>query len=575
MKTVQYMQSEEYSAPPTGIGYVLAANSGLGVGRGLVRPDRFDYGPRVGWAYRIGDKQVFRGGAGVFYPTSAAHQIRDPLATNTFNAEYTYQALTGSPVSPWPSSGSDTSGMIPIVGGALIGFNNYPTAEWIPFGIKNPRLIQWNATFERQLAWQTTVRASYIGSAQQGLIMQYDVDMIQANDNPFGTTQGDSDFVGDQPQPYTGTYYACDPYADGDCAYSYADNSRITFPVLGDYVGGAVNRGKSMTNSLQLQVQRKAKNLTYSVAYTYLDQKTSAGDAGQQSFGTGSYNPFNANYDYTRDYYTSTHRVVAYAIYDLPVGRGQRFGANMSRLTDAVIGGWQATTNMFAKSGVGFTPTWSCGDCDPTMAGNIASGDEDATGDEGPTYRARIVNNPYAGQNKHYQFAAEPTDGLGNPTSSAAFQLPNLGSTYWTDPTVARRGALTGPSTWGVNLGLHKSFHVTDRIAVKIGADADNVFNHPMLSPTSLDNFGNIGTINNLTPASLDGVSDGNPLPAGVGTPGGPAQPALQPFTSVGNGTGGVSTIVYNPAFGLKNVSYSQEGIAGNRIIRLIGRITF
>jgi hypothetical protein len=209
------------------------------------------------------------------------------------------------------------------------------------------------------------------------------------------------------------------------------------------------------------------------------------------------------------------------------------------------------------------------------MAGNIASGAEDATGDEGPAYRANIVNNPYAGHDKYHQFAPEPTDALGNPTATAAFQPPDLGSTYWTNPAVAKRGALTGPSTWGVNLGVHKSFHINDRIAMKIGVDADNVFNHPMLSPTSFDTFGNIGTINMLTPASVDGVSDGTPLAPGVGTPGGGAQPALQPVTSVGNGTGGLSTIVYNPAFGLKNVSYSQEGIAGNRVIRLIGRITF
>ncbi len=75
-------------------------------------------------------------------------------------------------------------------------------------------------------------------------------------------------------------------------------------------------------------------------------------------------------------------------------------------------------------------------------------------------------------------------DGLGNPTASAAFQPPDIGSTYWTNPTVAKRGALTGPSTWGVNLGLHKTFHINDRIAFKIGADADNVFNHALLSPT-------------------------------------------------------------------------------------------
>ena len=299
------------------------------------------------------------------------------------------------------------------------------------------------------------------------------------------------------------------------------------------------------------------------------------------AWGTGSYDPFNTTYDYTRDYYVSTHRVVAYAVYDLPFGRGQHYAATANKLTDAIIGGWQATTNMFAKSGIGFTPTWSCGDCDPVMAGNIASGDEDAVGDGGSQYRANIVNNPYAGQGKLHQFAQESTqsginvDGLGNPTSSAPFQPPDLGSTYWSDPYVARRGALTGPSTWGVNLGVHKSIHINDHITFEMGADADNVFNHAMLSPTSLDSFGNVGTINMLTPASVDGVSDGTPLALGVGTPGGPPQPSLQPVTSVGPGTGGVSAITYNPAFGLKNVSYSQEGVAGNRQIRLIGRITF
>ena len=191
--------------------------------------------------------------------------------------------------------------------------------------------MQWNATFEKQLGWQTTVRVSYIGSAQQGMISDYDLDMINANNNPFGTTQGDSDYIGDQPQPYTGTYYACDPYADGDCAYSYADNSRVSFPVIGDYVNGPRNDGKSMTNSLQFQAQRKAKNLTYSVAYTYLDQKASVADVGGASAGADHYNPFNPTYDYTRDYFVSTHRVVAYAVYDLPFGHGQHYGANINR----------------------------------------------------------------------------------------------------------------------------------------------------------------------------------------------------------------------------------------------------
>jgi hypothetical protein len=586
-KTLQYLQPQELSNPPIGIGYVLAANSGLGVGRGLVRPDRFDFGPRAGWAYRLTDKQVLRGGFGLYYPTSSAHIIRDPLSTNTFNDKIAYKSGTGGsqpPITPWPTSSTDTSGETPIGGGYVYSFGNFPTANYVPVGIKNPRLMEWNATFEQQLAWQTTVRISYIGSAQQGLIIGNDLDMINASDNPFGTTQGlppnpsgNLFPVGYGGQaPYTGLYNSCDPLNDGDCAYSGADNARIRFPQLGDYVTGFGNHGKSMTNSLQLQAERKAKGLTYSVAYTYLDQKSSAEDVGDDSLGGDNYNPFNPKFDYTRDSFVSTHRVVAYAVYDLPFGRGKSYGANMNKITDSVVGGWQLTTNMFAKTGVGFTPSWSCNDCDPVMPGNIASGAEDAIGDFGGyAFRPNIINNPYAGQNKTNQFAAEPTDGFGNPTGTAPFQTPDVGSTYWSNPTVARRNALTGPSTWGVNLGVHKSFQVNNRIALKIGADFDNVFNHAMLSPTSPDSFANLGSLNVMTPASLDGVSDGTTLAPGVGSPGGGAQPSVQPFTSYGPGTGNLSTIQYNAAFGLKNQSYSQEGISGNREVRLIGRITF
>jgi hypothetical protein len=584
-KTLQYLQSPETSLPPNGIGYVLASQSGLGVGRGLVRPDKFDYGPRFGWAYHIGDKQVLRGGFGVFYPTSSAHQIRDTLAVNDFNVGAVYKNKAGHPnINPWPTSSTDTSGDTPVAGGALSQTNNYPSAGWVAVGIKNPRLMQWNVTFERQLPRETTLRVSYIGAAQEGMVGGIDLDMINANDNPFGTTQGDGNYNGYVPLPQGSAYGACDPYVAGDCNYSYADSERFTFPMIGDYVAGVGNHGKSRTSSLQFQAERKAKNLTFSTAYTYLDQKSTLADGGGGSLGSGPYDPFNMNFDYTRDYDVSTHRVVAYAVYDLPFGHGQHYAAAANKLTDAMIGGWQATTNMFAKSGLGFTPTWSCGDCDPTMAGNIASGAGDATGSSGPLYRASIVNNPYAGQDKYHQFAAEPTDSLGNPTASAAFQTPNLGSTFWTNPSVAKRGVLTGPSTWGVNLGLHKAFHITDRVSMKIGADADNVFNHPMFSPSgsgsgysNQDTFANVGTIYNLTPASIDGVSDGANLAPGVGDVAGAAQPALQPFTSIGPGIhGGTrSAIQYNPAFGLKNVSYGQEGITGNRQIRLIARITF
>ncbi|HSY90564.1 MAG TPA: TonB-dependent receptor, partial [Candidatus Binatus sp.] len=64
-------------------GYITASQAGLG--RGLVHTDNNNFAPRLGFAYKIGDKSVLRGGWGVFYPTSAAQGIRDAIGTNPFN----------------------------------------------------------------------------------------------------------------------------------------------------------------------------------------------------------------------------------------------------------------------------------------------------------------------------------------------------------------------------------------------------------------------------------------------------------------------------------------------------------
>ena len=79
-KTLKYLDTRMVS-----FGYVLAKDSGLGVGRGVVRMDKTDFSPRIGVAYRLGSKSVIRGGYGIYYPTSAAQGIRDPIATNPFN----------------------------------------------------------------------------------------------------------------------------------------------------------------------------------------------------------------------------------------------------------------------------------------------------------------------------------------------------------------------------------------------------------------------------------------------------------------------------------------------------------
>jgi len=528
-KTLKYLDTRIIS-----FGYVLAKDSGLGVGRGTVRMDKTDISPRIGVAYRLGSKSVIRGGYGIYYPTSAAQGIRDPIATNPFNQTITKRG-TISPIDGWPG-GSD-NGFSPLTGGTIAsGVNGTPAVNAVPFGIRQPRIHQYNVTFEREIGWGNAVRFSYLGSTMHGLIAGKDLNELQPSDLPFGTN-----VVDDNGNP-TGI---CDPVNLGNCGISNADAQRYRFPALGDFVISYGNYGHAQSNAFQTQLEHRFfHGLLFNVSYTYLDQKSTALDTGNSSLGGVTYNQFQPESDYGVDGYVSRHRVVAYGIYDLPVGRGRRYGPSMSRWVDALVGGWQTTFNMFAKSGTGFTPFWICDDCNPIEPGNIGISSLDAVGDFNaePSFRPVVLSN---------NFNQKTGDQMWNP---AAFGLPSVGSDLFTQAGVAKRNMLWGPGTWGVNLGIHKDFRFSERVNIQLGGDIDNLFNHPLLSPNA-DAGGGGGTFALLGDFNVEvDQKTGKLLPINPAIPG---------------------DVNRNPLFGVLNSSFTQEGIDNRRTVRLRLRITF
>ncbi|HEY6122869.1 MAG TPA: hypothetical protein VIV66_23140, partial [Pyrinomonadaceae bacterium] len=363
---------------------VTASQSGLGVGRGLVRTDKNNIAPRVGVALRLTDKSSIRGGWGFYFPTSAAQGIRDSLATNSFNQSLTKRNKdangNSTPFAGWP--GFD-HGFSPLTGGTVrSGINGIPSINPVPVGLQQPRIQQYNVTFERELMRDTSIRFSYLGSSMSGLIAGVDLNEIPPSDVPFGTTIGDG-------------INACDPINNGDCDYSDADKARQPLPGLGDYLANYGNFGHGRSHAFQAQFERRySHGLLLSFAYTYADQKTTSLDWGNSSLGGLVWNPFTPNLDYTQDSWIPKNRVVAYGVWDLPVGRGRAYGSGFSRWTDALIGGWQTSFNMFAKTGTAFTPFWICDDCGPVALGNIGVGSVDAVGDfNGPSYRPVVIGN--------------------------------------------------------------------------------------------------------------------------------------------------------------------------------------
>jgi hypothetical protein len=314
--------------------------------------------------------------------------------------------------------------------------------------------------------------------------------------------------------------------------------ARQPFPGLGDFLLSYGNFGHGRSNAFQTQLEHRfSHGLMLNVSYTYLDQKSTGLDTGNSSLGGIAYNDFQPNHDYGQEAFVPKNRFVAYGVYELPVGRGRKFGSSFSRWVDAFVGGWQTSFNMFAKTGTGFTPFWICDNCGPAVPGNVGVASLDATGDFGaePSFRPTVIGN----------FNKRSGDQIWDPN---AFGLPPLGADVFDNSQIAKRNLMYGPGTWGVNLGVHKNFRFGERVNAELGADINNVFNHPLWSPDS-DYGGGGGPFALLGDFNI-GV---NPT-------------TLQPF---------ISDVTPNTDFGRLIQTFTQEGVDSRRTIRLRLRITF
>jgi hypothetical protein len=77
---------------------------------------------------------------------------------------------------------------------------------------------------------------------------------------------------------------------------------------------------------------------------------------GQVDNGGNAQDLFNIAMDTGNAYYTPRHRFVSTFVYNLPLGRGQKFMGSVSRTMDLLIGGWGVTGVTLLQTGNWLTP---------------------------------------------------------------------------------------------------------------------------------------------------------------------------------------------------------------------------
>ncbi|HEY6347128.1 MAG TPA: TonB-dependent receptor [Bryobacteraceae bacterium] len=284
---------------------------------------------------------------------------------------------------------------------------------------QDPYVQQWNLTVERDLGFQTGLRLSYDGSKGSNLGLTDNPDQVPANTAGFAAA----------------TAFA--PYPLLAQIVEETNGGRSNYNAFTASLNKRISRG------LQMQVSYNfAKNLSDEGGY---NPTTFAGSGGGQT--TDYYHP---NLDYGNVGFTRRQRFLATFLYQLP------FNHTPYRALTAVAGGWELAGVVLFQNGPFMTVLANGADPSGTNFENIQG---NGRADIEPGVSVIPANRS-----------------IYNWVNTAAFAIPanNIGR-FGNSPV----GSVIGPGTQAVSLSLLRSFKITERVQLRLGAAASNALNHP------------------------------------------------------------------------------------------------
>ncbi|MGH9661435.1 MAG: carboxypeptidase regulatory-like domain-containing protein [Bryobacteraceae bacterium] len=295
-------------------------------------PQKKNFAPRIGLAYKVGSKMVIRASGGYFY---AASDTLNAGVSDWGNGLFTlFEGTLGAP-SPYPNtpppSGSWSNPFaagLPrpnrdstFAGQNLRTFNrNHPL----------PNVANWTLNIQHMLAPTLMVQAGYVGNK----ITRIAQNRFYNQNDPIQLSLG-ARLLDQVPNPFFGKV------TTGNLSFPTVQRRQLLRPYP-QYLQVLIPRdgyGDGNYHSLQMQLDKQySHGLTVSAGFTI--SKTIANVF--ESDATEAF-PHNARYDpdYSRTIEPNDipRRLVLSYIYDLPFGKGKRFGSQ--GLLGNIIGNWQ------------------------------------------------------------------------------------------------------------------------------------------------------------------------------------------------------------------------------------------
>jgi len=419
-----------------------------------------DFEPRIGFAWTpLGNRTVIRGAFTISsYLEGTGTNLRlpqnPPFTPAQINTLYNNAALPGSNttdgIPPTPPSGSCAN--YSCFAGAILNL-------WDP-NVQPALDDQWNLAIQHQFWGDTTFQIGYVGQRATHLMV------------PFSYTQREL-----LPNSACGTPPCTAPSP-------FFDKNPTFYNTLSTVTGGTQSNGNMMYNSLQAVLQKTmGRGLQYQVSYTYskcMSDSTGYYGAWNNALSGSAYwqNIYDSKSEWAPCYYDATHILSAYAVYELPFGRGKALASDANKVVNAVIGGWAVSPIVTFRTGFPMP----------------VSGASDESGTFSRGARANCNSLPkITGETP----IAGTTGGFQWFTNNGNFTNPGVGS-FGT--CAVQLGGLRGPHYTDVDLSIHKDFQITERFKVQFRTDFINAFNHVQANAPNMGLGSTMGQVTSAQP---------------------------------------------------------------------------
>jgi hypothetical protein len=431
---------------------LIQAHSGDLSARSLQQPQTHNFAPRIGFAWRPFDtKTVVRSAYGISYQQFNRLGGENLLAYNGPNIvdaqidQVPSQGICQSPSAAAQSCFRPTSFGYPDNFASPSNFDPLRAqARYIPYGNPTGYIQSWHFTVQRELMKDLVLDVGYVGN--RGVHLMILADYNQAVPNQPGQ--------------------------------NLSLQARRPVPNFA-YIEVAFGAGNSTYNGLQMKLEKRFSHGVYLLnSFTWskaLDNAPGHLEAYNGDQTRVNYDNISNDKGYSN--YNQPLNDTVSLIWELPYGKGRRFGSNASPVLQGVLGGWQLTAIDTATSGLPINLTYS-----PSSQFQVSTA---------PNYRPNVSCDPVTPQGQRT---------TSNYLNKSCVSVPTDPSHPWGN---ASRNSVRGYPFYQLDLGLHKQFGLwREGARLEFRAEAFNLLNQTNFqAPNSNISSSAFGSITSTFPA--------------------------------------------------------------------------